>query len=257
MCQEKRDSKKQKVIEERVSSPASEDEEDAHTEVVPVNVCENTTKNAFNSSIESDSEENEDISSWNQYLPLNQSDEDENRSGLISTRFRNVNMAEAESSVSENETQKLLTEKVVKSIQATKPQSNSSKRSIIIDSDTQPEPKRPKITISHVDSLDVSNDLDDSEVNNKDEHKTTDRVVQRISLRNIRKQSCSKNDTAVDEDIIFVKKVKGDKHLIQNNQMDDLKRMYIFSKDATFVGKRLAISIKKENTPQPDKENLG
>ena len=106
MCQEKRDSKKQKVIEERVSSPASEDEEDTHMEAVPANVWENRAKNGFNSASEADSEENEDRPSWNHYLPLNHSDADENRDELLSTRFKNVNMAKAVSSDSENETPK-------------------------------------------------------------------------------------------------------------------------------------------------------
>ena len=113
----------------------------------------------------------------------------------------------------------MLTQKAnlaVKSIQATKSQSTSSKRCNKINSQSEPEPKRLKLTNRLVDSLEVSGDLNDSEVNNNDEHKTTGpgRFFRRISLRNIRKQSCSKNNTSVDEEIMFVKEVQGDKNLI-------------------------------------------
>ena len=60
----------------------------------------------------------------------------------------------------------------------------------------------------------------------------------------------------MDEEIIFVKEVQGDKNIIKNNRRDDLERMYIFSEDAEFVGKSLANSIKQENVPQPDKGRL-
>ena len=212
MGEEKRESKKQKVLQDRVSSTTSEDEEDR--------------------------------SSWNKYLPLVQADEDESRSGLMSTHFVNVNMIESVTD-SENET---LSEMLTK----------TSKRPIIIDSESLPEPKHPKLTISHDNSSNVSNGLVDSELNNRDEYKNTEknRSVKRISLRNFKKESSSKNDKVVDEDMIFIEKVKEDRHLIQTNQMDELRHMRIFSKDASVIGRRIALKIKKENTPNPDKANL-
>ena len=162
----------------------------------------------------------------------------------MSTHFVNVNMIESVTD-SENET---LSEMLTK----------TSKRQLIIDSESLPEPKRPKLTNSHDNSSNVSNGLVDSELNNRDEYKNTEknRSVKRISLRNFKKESSSKNDKVVDEDIIFIEKVKGDRHLIQTNQMDELRHMRIFSKNASVIGRRIALKIKRENTPNPDKANL-
>ena len=250
-------------------------------------------------------------------------------------------MEEAESSDSE----------IVKSIRATKPKSNSSKRSIILDSDSEPEQKRHKLSRSHDDSLDEireharitsehtsngnfheisklnSSNLVDNltqQLNNEttssgqnivtdinsssskgftgqfdpdfsrnidsldilvegstlklnkqrpkiSDHKTNDRTVQKISLRKFRKksyskkitsehtsnaQSYSKNDSTGDEDIIFIEEVKRNNNLIKNNRREDLERMFIFSAEAEFIGKSIAKSIKLENVPHADNENL-